>query len=241
MTIEKINAAIQKVKQMKYTPAGSDSTNSSVTRTKAILDEAKRKIAEINTDEMLSAQGREQKAREVKKQTAVEIAKLVREFEAEKKRELDAAERMAVEIITKPASKPEQSEIDLFNREYNDLKTELTVFGNSYAAQKMLDFMAKEERPYFAERIRNDFAEFGGKLTGSIDSSKVRIAYENLKRSADTSEKAIAEQKLAEIQQFKKGLAVDTMTIGIGIRSVLGDEYVRAIEDHEGYLRAVGQ
>lgn len=225
--IERVTEIIKTVRAMKYKERGATESNHSADRIIEILEPVKSQLQEIANDQTLSAYGKAEKEREIKEKAAAEVKEMIEKFNAERDKLLNEAEKLAKDILVKPHEKPSGVDIELFNREYNNLKTELTVFNNAQAARNLLDFMSGVEHPYFADQILNDFSSVGAHIIKHIDQMKVRTVFQKMKEVAATSEKSIAEKQLAEIESLKKSPAVDVTTIRLAVKLILGEEYLK--------------
>ena len=227
MSIERVNEIIKTVKAMKYKEKGATESNHSADRVIEILEPVKNQLREVANDQTLSAYGKAEKEREIKEKAAAEVKEMIEKFNSERDKLLNEAEKLAKDILVKPHEKPSSVDIELFNREYNSLKTELTVFNSAQAARNLLDFINNVEHPYFAEQILNDFSNTGAHIIKHVDEMKVRTVFQKMKEVAATSEKSIAENQLKEIESLRKSPAVDVTTIRLAVKLILGEEYLK--------------
>ncbi|MCM3592502.1 hypothetical protein ABE430_13800 [Brevibacillus agri] len=244
--MEKVNAHIQKVKDMIHGQSpnalsvGEEDTLSSMKQAMKILNRVREEVREIQKDPTLSAVGIAQKEREAKERGAVELAKMVRQYKATIDKELESAEKAARAIIDKPSAKPPQTYVSEFTEKYQELKTELAVFGSSAHAHRMLDFMNSVTDPYFAKMLKDGFAEYGTALRAHVDHMKLSTVYEKVKRVAETDERTVAKKALEEIGMLRNALPVSGM-ISMGIRQTLGSEYESVLTDYEQFLKSKGE
>lgn len=244
--MEKVNAHIQKVKAMIYgqqagtLAPGEEDTLSSMTQAMKIIDRVREEVKEIQQDRTLSAVGIAQKEREAKERGAVDLAKLVRSYRQSILKELDAAEKAARAVIDKPNAKPPQTYVSEFNEKYQELKTELAVFGSSAHAYRMLDLMDSVTDPYFAKILKDGFAEYGTALRAHVDHMRLSTVYEKVKRVAETDERTVARKALDEIESLRDSTPVNHM-IAWSINSALGSEYQSVLTDYDGFLRGKGE
>lgn len=244
--MEKVNAHIQKVKEMihgrnpQMLSGGEGDTLSSMKQAMKILNKVREEVKEIQKDPSLSAIGIAQKEREAKERGAVELAKMIRHYKATIDKELDAAERAARAIIDKPNAKPPQTYVSEFTEKYQELKTELAVFGSSAHAHRMLDLMNSVTDPYFAKILKDGFAEYGAALRAHVDHMKLSSVYEKVKRVAETDERTVAKKALEEIGMLRNAQPVDGM-ISMGITQTLGSEYQGVLTNYEHFLRSKGE
>lgn len=240
MSIEKINEAIKKVKTMQYGAQPGELTDSqdfdTFKQVRPLFDELKSKITAVWRDDDLTPQGKANKERELKAETAKELAKLVKTFQNIQQKELTEAEKIAKAIITKPDTKPDDFTMNEWQRRYDELKTDLTVFGSQSAAQAMLDFIRATDDSYLANIIVGDFTDIHGKLSKHYTNGfTLSTVYSTLKAKAAGDIKTEARAKLTEIERLKTQSPMNSM-IGLAVEQSLGAVYQNVLINPENYL-----
>ncbi|GIP13988.1 hypothetical protein J1TS5_61580 [Paenibacillus macerans] len=214
--------------------------DSSLQAAGVIFRRVKKEAGEVYKDKSLSNTGIIQKQNEIRKQGAVEVAKIIQAAKSEVGKELDAAEKSARAAIDQTAAKPADEVIRDFTERYDTLKTELLVFSDRSSAGQMLDLMRETGDPYLARLILDDFAAIGPALNGHVtDGMTVRAAYDGLKRIAETDSRAQAREALETIERLRNTPPVNSM-ITLGLTSALGDRYQNILYDYETLLDEAG-
>ncbi|ADC48954.1 hypothetical protein BpOF4_04450 [Alkalihalophilus pseudofirmus OF4] len=236
MSIQQIKERIEKVKSLKYTTPGEAKGNSSMAQAAVIFNEVKQKLSEVTNDRTLSAFGMAEKEREIKKEGARQLAKIISVIENVKQKELEEAEQVAKKLATSPEAKPADVDIALFEQKFSELKTELAVFPSRTSAQAMLDFISGIESPYFANKVASEFASFGAQMSAHTDPTRLRTVYDGLKITGSRSEKVAAQDLLKEIEALKGSSAVDEMQINVGVSKLFGEGYQSLVRDYKSFM-----
>ncbi|MFB0829449.1 hypothetical protein ACEU2D_07390 [Brevibacillus laterosporus] len=231
--MQRVQSSIQKVKDMIH---GRDQ---SMARAMQIFTEVRQDLEKIRKDQTLSAVGIAQKERERQEEGAVALAQMVREYKSAIDKELDSAEKIAKSILTRQSTSPDASVLVPFTEKYQELKTELKVFGGYANAKKMIEFMRDVEDPYLAKVLKDGFSEYGPSLNDHVDYLELKGVYDKVKRVAETEEKTTAKTALDEISNLKRATPVNGM-IGLGIDQHLGSQYRTILTDHESFLISKG-
>lgn len=194
---------------------------------KELKENVSKDLAEVNSDRMLSDEGRRIKREEIKKKYGkkfLEDAKSLREKYDEN---VMQAQALATVILNETPKKPYETEIQTFERKYKDLKARLMLQPNAGKAANLLKEFAREQNdPYFFYKIKDDFPS----LISAINSDDVKVK-ETLKSVYDyVSDKSMTdEQKEAErIYTSLEGAYGSDLFIGIhkdAITSVLSRDY----------------
>lgn len=234
--MENVQSRIQKVKDTIH----GKNENSSMSKARAIFDRVKGEIEAVRRDETLSPVGIAQKEREVRERGAVDLAKMVRDFKRAIDKELDQAEKEARAVIDKPDAKPPQTLISEFGQKYAEFKTELAVFNTRANADKIAGLMQSVSDPYFANILKNEFAEYGPALSAHIDGLRLQTLYDRVKKVAETDARASARAALQEIEDLRKISPVSSM-IQLGIDSSIGPDYQNVIRDYDTFLSTRGE
>lgn len=201
-----------------------------------IFSQVKESAKEVQLDPALSGIGIAQKQDEIRREGAIEVAKIIRAAKKEVDKELDAAEKNARAAINQPNAKPADDVIRDFNDKYGTLKTELLVFNDRTAATKMLDLMRSTNDPYLAQMILDDFTAIGPAVNRSITNGlTVRTAYEGVKKRAETDRRAQAREALELVGNLRKTPPVNSMML-LGVTATLGSQYQNIINDYESLI-----
>lgn len=255
MTLETISKHIANVKELQYgkqatqfatarnpqeaeeMKAAEEPVLSSMSAAKTIFDGVKAQVRAINSDPALTAIGQAEKEREVKRQGAINLAKMVRTFEVLRDKTLDEAEEAAKEIIGADDIKPDDFKIAEYDRKLTELKTQISVFGSKDAAREFQRMLNSESDPYFANKLVEEFNVIGGQVRDHVNVMDLQSAYTNAKRTAETDGRAQARQALSEIESLRQQSPVDSM-LGMAVDQAIGAEYRTILSNPEGFLKA---
>jgi hypothetical protein len=111
------------------------------------------------------------------------------------KEALSAAKKQAEDVIHAAAPAPDREIVDRFERRLADLRTEILITPTpERASERLRDFIAGIDDPYFATRIRQEYAQLATPIIEAAGNNAARFklelsgAFEQLKETALTPE-----------------------------------------------------
>ncbi|MFD2672797.1 hypothetical protein [Marinicrinis sediminis] len=166
---------------------------------KTEFEEAER---QIKSDTRLSGEGKIEEIQRAKLQYGEkflrEAKKMREEFDKAAISAKVGAELVLNESHEKPAS---DTVIKTFEREFNDIKTKLLFTSPGECIEQITQFIEKQDNPYFAKIIKDQFASMVSDLLTSSGDERPELAIKVKKLYEDISNKALSDEqkKAAEL------------------------------------------
>lgn len=159
---------------------------------KQLKENVSKELAEVNSDRMLSEEGRRIKRDQIKEKYGKKFLEDAKYLRKKYDENVVQAQAIAAVILNETPKKPYEAEVQTFERKYKDLKTRLMLQPNAEKAAEMLkNFAREQDDPYFFYKIKDDFPS----LIGAINSDDVKVK-ETLKSVYDyVSDKSMTDEQ----------------------------------------------
>ncbi|MDN4073626.1 hypothetical protein [Fictibacillus terranigra] len=204
----------------------------------------KPELSSIERDPNLSPTGKKAKMDELKKEYGIRILQQANTMKQKYLTKLEKARVSADATIHAGLKKPDDEMVNRFNKSFNQLKVELMLTPRAETAkQKLTEFMAGIQEPYFANQIRESFADVAGNILSAAGPEKAKYQmelaqlFEKLESDHSTPEVAEAREVLRYVEQaqasptlFGGFIAADAVT------GLVGKEYADHLNSPEAWF-----
>ncbi|HET7579769.1 MAG TPA: hypothetical protein VFK33_10845 [Bacillales bacterium] len=202
-------------------------------------------ISKANVDTDLSSQGREKKVAELKQKYGVELMQSAHRAKDQYQTWLKRAQREADKVANAKPKKPDAAKVERFSDGFKRLKTELMLATRPESAeQKLRDFVASIDEPYFANEVADQFAELVPHVTNIAgnDANRYRLKlagmYEDLQRNHVSDDVKEAREVLEASNHALGNPKIFAPLVEENVSEMLGGEYGRQVNEPETFFES---
>jgi hypothetical protein len=206
--------------------------------------EFQKEAKKIELDKHLTPEGKKAKLDALKKEHGINILKNAHTMKQKYHSKLEKARKEADAKIHASLTKPDDESVDRFNKSFNQFKIELMLTpGAETAKKKLMEFMSGIKDPYFANQVREGYAEVAGQILSAAGSSRAKyqtelaLLYQKLESDHSTPEIQeareilhYAERGLEHGSVFSGGLHEDAVS------RLVGKEFAVHLNTPEAYF-----
>ncbi|PFP30132.1 hypothetical protein COJ96_06855 [Bacillus sp. AFS073361] len=178
----------------KYFEDAMDIRRSSATYLNQNWSHLGKEIAAIESDNLLSAEGRQVKKTEFKEKATraflSDVSLRKQKYVSDLKKAFDIADK----IVHNPLKRPDEETVRRFEKSLREIKTQVSLSVDAkYAKQKLVSFVEGIKDPYLADLLRDEFGELSGailRMSGDDKAYRVELSqiYNDLDNNFKTDE-----------------------------------------------------